>query len=153
MNATCLTSQDIPPLHTLADTVHSAFHPLVYGPFAVNCSPLQFTFYDAPFVVCAEDWLRAKSYPQQSIFPTSSDERPHFAPESDPVLVVHGKKSTLQLIMLHNSESIPVDAGRTFDHCEYLDAPLTSGESCSNRTLRCPSPRADACKKQEGDEA
>uniref|UniRef100_M4BQU2 Uncharacterized protein n=1 Tax=Hyaloperonospora arabidopsidis (strain Emoy2) TaxID=559515 RepID=M4BQU2_HYAAE len=149
MDATCLTPQDIPPLHTLPDTVHSAFRPSVYGAFAVDCTPLQFTFYDTPFVVCAEDWLRATSYSQQSMLPTSNDEQPRL--ESDPVLVVHGKKSTMRLLMLNNSESFPIDAGlpfESFDHCEYLEAPMTSGESCSNRTLRCPSPRADACKKQ-----
>ena len=135
VNATCLTTQDIPPLHTLADTVSSAFRPLVYDAFNVDCKALQVTFYDMPFIVCAEDWLRARLSAKNLTYSTRNDQ----PTGQDPVLVIHGKKSALELTVL--SDSIPVDADQSFeqlDHCEYLDAPMTSGESCVVQTIPGP---------------
>ncbi|KAG7388529.1 hypothetical protein PHYPSEUDO_012315 [Phytophthora pseudosyringae] len=141
-NATCLTTRDIPPLHTLADIVHSAFRPQIYSDFDVQCKPLQFTFYDAPFVVCAEDWLRARlKVPSPSNLGTT-EQHP------DPVLLVRGKQSALELTVLAGAADTPADADQPFDQldrCEYLEAPMTSGESCSTR---CPGPHIDACTKR-----
>ncbi|KAG6947993.1 hypothetical protein JG687_00015750 [Phytophthora cactorum] len=128
-NATCLTTQDIPPLHTLKDTVHSAFRPELYSEFDVRCKPLQFTFYEEPFVACAEDWLRVrlKMTSPSNITPSGSAEQQ----PTDPVLVIHGKQSALELTVLPDTQ---VDADQPFeqlDHCEYLEAPMTSGEVCS----------------------
>ncbi|CAH0489853.1 unnamed protein product [Peronospora farinosa] len=135
VNATCLTTQDIPPLHTLADTVYSAFRPLVYDAFKVDCKPLQVTFYDMPFVVCAEDWLRARLAAKNLTHSTKNNQQT----SHDPVLIIHGKKSELELTVLSNS--IPFDAEQPFkhlDYCEYLDAPMTSGESCVVQTIPGP---------------
>ncbi|CAH0521704.1 unnamed protein product [Peronospora belbahrii] len=134
-NTTCLTTRDIPPLHTLVDTVYSAFRPVVYEAFKVDCKPLQFTFYDMPFVVCAEDWLRARLYTQNLTHSTRHDQHPGTV--KDPVLIIHGKKSALELMVL--SDTTPVITDQPFeklDHCEYLHAPMTSGESCLAQKVR-----------------
>uniref|UniRef100_H3GYA6 Uncharacterized protein n=1 Tax=Phytophthora ramorum TaxID=164328 RepID=H3GYA6_PHYRM len=146
-NATCLTTLDVPPLHTLADTVHSAFRPVTYAEFGVNCKPLQFTFYDTPFAVCAEDWLRsilkeAQHPPPLSILPPSGEQQ-------DPVLVIHGKQSTLTVKVLSDTTA---DADQPFEkpeRCEFLEGPMTSGESCSTQSMHCPGPHIHACKKRE----
>ncbi|KAL4117051.1 hypothetical protein PRIC2_012501 [Phytophthora ramorum] len=147
-NATCLTTLDVPPLHTLADTVHSAFRPVTYAEFGVNCKPLQFTFYDTPFAVCAEDWLHsilkeAQHPPPLSILPPSGEQQ-------DPVLVIHGKQSTLTVKVLSDTTA---DADQPFEkpeRCEFLEGPMTSGESCSTQSMHCPGPHIHACKKREG---
>ncbi|EEY62193.1 uncharacterized protein PITG_14096 [Phytophthora infestans T30-4] len=118
-SATCLTTRDIPPLHALKDTVHSAFRPELYSEFDVHCKPLQFTFFDTPFV------------------PT------------DPVLVIHGKRSALELTVLSDSAESPVEPFGQLEQCEYLQAPMTSGEVCSIQPRRCFGPHIDACKKRE----
>ncbi|KAL3665228.1 hypothetical protein V7S43_009856 [Phytophthora oleae] len=141
-NATCLTTQEIPPLHTVADTVHSAFRPENYAEFNVDCKPLQFTFYNAPFVVCAEDWLRAKLHVNEVTVSTTSNSG------EQPWLVIHGKRSALELKVLTCVDA-EVDADQPFqglNRCEYLEAPMTSGESCS---FCCPGPHINAYKKRE----
>ncbi|OWZ04754.1 hypothetical protein PHMEG_00023293 [Phytophthora megakarya] len=123
-NATCLTTQDLPPLHTVADTVHSAFQPHMYSAFNVRCKPLQFTFYDEPFVV--------------------SKSR-----GAEPWLVIRGKRCALELNVLSSSDAVDNPQFPRLDHCEYLEAPMTSGESChikSIKPLRCPNPHIDACR-------
>eukprot|EP00644_Phytophthora_capsici_P018976 jgi/Phyca11/132526/e_gw1.178.9.1 len=113
-NATCLTTQDLPPLHTVADTVRSAFRPQNYAEFNVNCKPLQFSFFNAPYVVDNQPWL-----------------------------VIHGKQSALELKVLTDNG---IDEDKPFQGlnlCEYLEAPMTTGESCSLR------PHINACLKQE----
>ncbi|KAE8891310.1 hypothetical protein PF002_g22036 [Phytophthora fragariae] len=144
-NATCLTTQDLPPLHTLADAVHTAFRPLVYTAFKVHCKPLQFTFDSKPFVVCAEDWLRARLRAQNDI-PVSSTAASGSG--DGQWLVVHGKQAALELNVLSSST---IDADQPFEglnRCEYLEAPMTSGETCSVQPIRCPGPHTGACRKR-----
>ncbi|KAK1942315.1 hypothetical protein P3T76_006637 [Phytophthora citrophthora] len=139
-NATCLTTQDLPPLHTVADTVHSAFRPQDYEGFNVNCKPLQFTFYSSPFVVCAEDWLRAKLHVNNVTVSTTSNSG------DQPWLVIHGKRSALELKILTD---VGVDEDQPFqglNRCEYLEAPMTTGESCS---FCCTDPHINACLKRD----
>jgi hypothetical protein len=147
-NATCLTTQDIPPLHTLVGTVHSAFRPSGYEAFDVDCKPLQFRFYDEDFVVCAEDWLRARLHAQNNVTPIattgSGDQQ-----QTVPWLVVHGKQSAFGLNVLSSSDAT-IETGQPFaglDRCEFLEAPMTSRESCSMRITHCPNPHVDTCKK------
>lgn len=60
-NARCVTTQDIPPLHTIEDVDRGAFTPEEFSQFGANCSsrPVQISFDSMPFMVCAEEWLRA----------------------------------------------------------------------------------------------
>eukprot|EP00644_Phytophthora_capsici_P016602 jgi/Phyca11/122315/e_gw1.47.367.1 len=125
-NATCLTTQDLPPLHTVADTVRSAFRPQNYAEFNVNCKPLQFSFFNAPYVV---------NYVTVSTTTNNDDQS---------WLVIHGKRSALELKILTD---VGIDEGQPFlglNRCEYLEAPMTTGESCS--LVR---PHINACLKQE----
>ncbi|GMF39113.1 unnamed protein product [Phytophthora fragariaefolia] len=150
-NATCLTPEDIPPLHTLANAVHSAFRPLVYTAFKVNCKPLQFTFNNMPFVACAEDWLRARLSAHNGI-PDSSSAASGSGGDSQ-WLVVHGKQAALELNVESTSTT---DVEQPFDglgRCEYLEAPMTTGELCSVQLMRCPSPHIGACAKHVKREA
>ncbi|EGZ06850.1 hypothetical protein PHYSODRAFT_530148 [Phytophthora sojae] len=118
-NATCLTTQDLPPLHTLADAVHSAFRPQVYTAFKVSCKPLQFEFDGLPFVAGDSQWL-----------------------------VVRGKQAALQLNVLSSTTTEADPPFEGLAHCEYLEAPMTSGELCAVQPMRCPGPHIDACKKR-----
>lgn len=146
-SATCLTTRDIPPLHALKDTVHSAFRPELYSEFDVHCKPLQFTFFDTPFVVCAEDWLRARTMTTALSNPDADDSAEN--QPTDPVLVIHGKRSALELTVLSDSAESPVEPFGQLEQCEYLQAPMTSGEVCSIQPRRCFGPHIDACKKRE----
>lgn len=133
-NASCLTTRDIPPLHTVADTVYSAFRPVEYEAFTVDCKPLQCTFYDMPFVVCAEDWLRARSSARTLTHSTRTDQQ--LKAGRDPVLVIHGKESVLEITILTDTSVVSADEPfETLKDCEYLDAPMTSGESCSTQII------------------
>ncbi|KAI9909397.1 hypothetical protein PsorP6_014525 [Peronosclerospora sorghi] len=145
VNATCLTTQDLPPLHTLADIVPTAFRPQAYEAFAMECKPLQVLYYDMPFILCAEDWLRATLRAHELTHSTSTDEQVETA--SDPTLIVHGKTSALEIVMRSNgSDSLPI--AETVEHCEYLDAPMTSGQACWLEPIRCPGPHVEGCKEQ-----
>ena len=90
-----------------------------------------------PFVVCAEDWLRARLSANDLTHSTRNDEQPGTGQAS--VLVIHGKTSALELAVL--PDNILIDADQPFDkldHCEYLDAPMASGEYCLIRTVPGP---------------
>lgn len=126
-NATYLMTRKISPLYTLADTVHTAFWPQHYSDFNVQCKPLQFTFYEEPFAMCAEDWLRARL----QMTPVMSDNA--VVKATYPVLIIYGKQSTLELMILSKFEPA-VDTDPPFqklNSCEYLEAPMTTGEVCS----------------------
>lgn len=148
-NATCLTTQDLPPLHTLADAVHSAFRPQVYTAFKVSCKPLQFEFDGLPFVACAEDWLRARLRAQNDILVSSSAASDNGSGSGDSQwLVVRGKQAALQLNVLSSTTTEADPPFEGLAHCEYLEAPMTSGELCAVQPMRCPGPHIDACKKR-----
>lgn len=147
VTAKCLTTEDIPPLHTLADTVRSAFQPQQYLEFHVQCNPVQFSFYGMPFVVCAEDWLRTRLKMMSVIKPVVNASQ-----SSEAVLVIHGKHLALEVTFLSDA----VEAARDIDsfnkglhQCEYLEAPMTSGQVCSLQPIRCPGLGTDACVKRE----
>lgn len=141
-NARCVTTQDIPPLHTIEDVDRGAFTPGEVAQFGANCAsrPVQVTFNSMPFVVCAEDWLRATA-PQEAaddpVANASSDGAP---------LRVYGKHVVLTARLLSSTDATVdnvSDVPSTLHRCEYLEAPMTSGDSCPIRP-RCPSP--ELCK-------
>ncbi|CEG44775.1 uncharacterized protein PHALS_01113 [Plasmopara halstedii] len=144
VNATCLRTQELLPLHTLADTVHSAIWSRNYSNFCVLGKPLLFTFNKTPYTMCAEDWLRARL--QMTLVTNGS----FVLKAPNPVLMIYGDQSTLELTVLSESET-PVDTKSSFqqlDTCEYLEAPMTSGEICSFWPMRCPNPHQDSCTNQ-----
>ncbi|KAJ8525658.1 hypothetical protein ON010_g15455 [Phytophthora cinnamomi] len=105
-----------------------------------------------PFVVCAEDWLRARLRDQNSIPVSSSAVSGSSNIGGDSHwLVVHGRHAALELNVLSNSTTIGIAAAQPFEmlgRCEYLEAPMVSGELCSVQPIRCPGPHIGACKKR-----
>ncbi|RLN86517.1 hypothetical protein BBJ28_00011905 [Nothophytophthora sp. Chile5] len=136
----CLTTQEIPPLHTLEAAARSVFKPHTASTFgALNCSkPLEFLFFDDPFVICAEEWLRAHQQVQAGVsrdLVQSPDARSGRGEDGrSPLLVIHGKAALLEATLLPKTNT-PVNASFPYEvsiAAAGLDEPVnaTSVSAC-----------------------